>query len=376
MLNSAESFPLHYGQARANFCKHAEEAGGALESFRHPERGPDGGELFCDVAWFGSRRADHVLVLISGTHGVEGFCGSGAQTDLIRRGTLAELPPNLGVLMIHAINPFGFAWLRRVTHENVDLNRNWLDFNGPLPDNPGYDELSPMICPAQWDEESRVALTTALDAFAARSGARAAQWAMTAGQYRHPTGVYYGGTEPTWSRRTQEAIFASYLGAAKRIAIIDYHTGLGPFGFGEKIVTQPRQHPSFRRAMRWYGLAVTSSVDESSSSSAIFGDGLAAAPSLLPHADVTAIALEIGTLSSDQVMSAVLADAWLHAHGGIRSAQYHAIKTQIRDAFYCDTDVWKGMVVAQSMLMCRQAVAGLLSNQNTLGQVREAAVSA
>ena len=118
-MNSADSFSADYPEARAKFLKAAADAGGALEAMAHPERGPDGGDLATDVAWFGPRDAAAVLVMISGTHGVEGFCGSGAQVDWLRRGGAGGLPPGVAVLMIHAVNPYGFAWLRRVTQPAV-----------------------------------------------------------------------------------------------------------------------------------------------------------------------------------------------------------------------------------------------------------------
>ncbi len=104
-------------------------------------RGPDGGDLSTDVAWIGPRDAERVLVMISATHGVEGFCGSGAQIDWLNRGEAARLSTGFGALLVHAINPYGFAWLRRVTHENVDLNRNWIDFAAPPPENGDYETL-------------------------------------------------------------------------------------------------------------------------------------------------------------------------------------------------------------------------------------------
>src|SRR5687767_5641351 len=111
-----------YAEARTKFQDAAKAAGASLSSYVHPERGPDGGELATDVAWIGPADAAGVLVLVSGTHGVEGHCGSGAQVDWLRRGEAAHRAPNVAVMLIHAINPYGFAWSRRVTHENVDLN--------------------------------------------------------------------------------------------------------------------------------------------------------------------------------------------------------------------------------------------------------------
>jgi len=59
------------------------------------------------------------------------------------------------------------------------------------------------------------------------------------------------------------------------------------------------------------------------------------------------------------VTTALRADAWLHTHGDPTGPEAQAIKAQIRDAFYGDADDWKGMVAGQSLLACRQALAGL-----------------
>lgn len=80
---------------------------------------------------------------------------------------------------------------------------------------------------------------------------------------------------------------------------------------------------------------------------------------LLGHAEVTCVALEFGTKPVMDVLAALRADAWLHAHSDLRSAMGRDIKRQIRDAFYGDTDDWKGMVAGQSLLTCREAMAGL-----------------
>lgn len=358
-MNSADSFSPDFIQARDKFREAAASASGALESITCPERGPDGEELSTDLAWFGPREAEGILVMISGTHGVEGFCGSGAQVDWLRRGATNRLPAGLAVLMIHAINPYGFAWLRRVTQENVDLNRNWIDFDAAVPDNPGYDELSAAVLPAEWSEASQRESFQVLDAYRAKYGMDALQQALSGGQYKHPAGIYYGGASPTWARRTQTSIFETYLANAARVAIIDYHTGLGAWGCAEPMITDPIDSAGFKRARKWYGAAITSTVGGDSTSADIIGDGLAAASALLPGVEVTGMALEIGVQPPMQVLNALRADAWLHACGDPLGEQGRAIKAEIRAAFYGDADVWKGMVAGQSWLTCRQAIAGL-----------------
>jgi len=352
-------FSPTYAEARRKFLDAATGAGAALSAHIHPERGPDGGELTTDVARIGPADADAVLVLVSGTHGVEGHCGSGAQVDWLQRGEAQRLAPGVAVLLIHAINPYGFAWSRRVTHENVDLNRNFVDFSRPLPTNPEYDRLAEAVTPADWSPEAQAASRAVLRDYARTRGPQALVQALSGGQYAHPTGIFYGGTSETWSRRTLTAIFGEHLSAASDVGVIDYHTGLGPVGFAEQIVSAGRETEEYRRAAHWYGLAATSQSGGDSVSAKLAGDWLDAMPRLLPHARVTGMALEYGTVPSAQVMDALRADNWLHARGDPRGEQAAAIKAQIRAAFYVDTDIWRGMVLGQSLIATRQAAAGL-----------------
>lgn len=359
-MDAAASFSADYPEAREKFLAAARAAGATLERLSNPNLGPDGGALSTDVAWIGPRDAEAVLVMISGTHGVEGFCGSGAQVDWLSRGEAQRLPGGVAALLVHAINPYGFAWLRRVTEENVDLNRNWVDFSGPpQPLNPGYEALREAFGPAEWTEESRAATAKVIGAYMAEHGQKALAAAASSGQYTDPDGIYYGGAGPTWARRTQTAIFETYLGQAGRIGILDYHTGLGPWGFAEQIILEGRGDPRFERAARWYGAGLASIADGASASAELSGDGLAAAPQLLSHAEVTAIAMEYGTVSPARVLYALRADNWLHVHGDPTGPEAAAIKAQIREAFYGDRPDWKGMVAGQSLMVARQAAAGL-----------------
>lgn len=358
-MDTAAAFSATYAEARSKFRQAASAARATLDTVSNPNRGPDGGELSTDIAWIGPKDAGKVLVMLSATHGVEGFCGSGAQVDWLRRGEWAALPADTAVLLVHAINPYGFAWLRRVTEENVDLNRNWVDFNAPRPENPAYDALADAIGPADWSEVSQTENRAKLLAYAREHGFPALQQAVTGGQYRHPKGVFYGGDQPTWARRTQTAIYESYLRGAAKIGIIDFHTGLGPSGYGERILSARQGDAEYARALGWYGGAITSPADGTSTSAETAGDGLTAAPTVLGHAKVTGIALEYGTIPTTEVLDALRADAWLHAYGDPASEAATPIKATIRAAFFTDTDVWKGMICGQALLATRQAIIGL-----------------
>lgn len=358
-MHLPDGFGSDYFQARSRFREAVEAEGGVLQAIMHPDAGPGGRDLTMDIAWFGPVAAEAVLVLLSGTHGVEGFCGSGAQVAALKRGEFRRLPGGVAVMMVHAVNPYGFAWLRRVTHENIDLNRNWIDFSRPLPENPAYDALAEALCPPIWTQESLQASQARFGGFIAEHGYPAFQAGVTGGQHRHPSGLFFGGVAPSWSRTVLTDLLVSRLGRAARIAVIDYHTGLGPWGFGERMVMSPPGSPEFERARAWYGEVLTCPGEGSPTAEAIQGDMLSALPRLLPNAEITAMALEIGVLPPEITLDALRADAWLSTYGDPDSQIGRSIRKQMRDAFYGDADDWKGMVAVQSLLLCRQAIVGL-----------------
>ena len=355
----ASPFSSTYAEAREKFLQAATAAGARLWAYTHPRCGPDGEALTTDCAWIGDPQARAVLILVSGTHGIEGYCGSGAQIDWLRRAEAARLGRDQAVLLVHGINPYGFAWARRVTHENVDLNRNFVDFSSPLPANPEYARLAEAAKPLDWSKESQAAARKVLLDYARTNGFKAMAQVISGGQYTHPDGLFFGGSAPTWSRLTLEAIFKEHLSSASDIGLIDYHTGLGPEGYAEQIISAAHGSEEYHRAVLWHGLAATSQTSGDSVSARLAGDWLDAAPGLLGHARVTGIALEYGTVDSNRVLDALRADNWLHAHGDVASELGREIKQQIRDAFYVDTDIWRGMVLGQSLIATRQSIAGL-----------------
>ncbi|HUK11165.1 MAG TPA: M14 family metallopeptidase [Stellaceae bacterium] len=359
-MAARQYFSKDYQEARHKFREAATRAGAALNSHVRPKaRGPGGEELATDVARLGPSAASRVLLTISGTHGVEGFCGSGAQAGSFAAGLGRELPADTALVVVHAINPYGFAWLRRVNEDNVDLNRNFVDHGGKLPANPGYDELADAICPREWTSSALSAAQERLDEYREKHGSAALQAAITVGQYNHADGVFYGGACGTWSRATLNEIVDRHAGRARRLAIIDFHTGLGPWGYGEPIVIHRPGSPGLGRARQWYGDRTTSTALGNSTSADVRGDILSGMERRLAQTEVTGLAIEYGTLPLEQVLTALRADNWLHLHGKLDSTSGREIKAQVRDAFYGDKDDWKEMIFEQAFTHQRNALKGL-----------------
>ncbi len=359
-MATRDYFAADYREARRKFHDAAVKAGTRLAAYANDAAAAKAGEeLATDIAWLGPKEATRVLVTVSGTHGAEGFCGAGVQTGSLLSGFARDLPADTAFLAIHAINPYGFAALRRVTEDNVDLNRNFVAHDRPLPRNDGYVELADAICPSAWDAATRAAAQARLDDYARRRGAAALQQAITGGQYSHADGVFYGGAAPSWSRRTALSIAAEHLASARRIAVIDYHTGLGPYGHGERIVIHRPGTPGLARARQWYGDDITSTSLGTSASSDVVGDLLTGLEQALPQAEVTGLALEYGVRPFQETLDALRADNWLHLHGRLDSAQGREIKAEMRRVFYGDADDWKDMIFEQAIDAQRRALRGL-----------------
>ncbi|MGH6961770.1 MAG: DUF2817 domain-containing protein, partial [Dongiaceae bacterium] len=229
----------------------------------------------------------------------------------------------------------------------------------PYPVNEGYERLRDAICPASWTNEARAAADATLADYGAKHGAMALQAAISSGQYGHAAGVFYGGTGATWSHRTLAAILGRLGRGVRRVAFIDLHTGLGPCGYGEIMNNHAAGEASFERVSDWYDGEATSTEAGSSSSAPIHGDITIGVVGALPQAEIAGITLEYGTLPLDDVLNAVRADNWLHAHGDLCTAEGRAIKAEIRRAFYPDTDSWKGLVFERAQDVLDRALRGL-----------------
>jgi uncharacterized protein DUF2817 len=363
MSDTGQAFSHSYAQARTRFLQAARNAGLEVESNRHPLPGRDGEELAMDVARDGHPNAGSVLILSSACHGVEGFCGSGVQVAALQDAAWHDHARQRGVavLYIHALNPYGFSHIRRATHENVDLNRNFQDFSGPLPVNEAYREIQPLLLPEEWPPSQ--ANAAAIAQYVATHGEAAYQAAITRGQYEFPDGMFFGGTAPAWSNLALREVLRSHGRRAGRIAWIDIHTGLGPSGVGERIYAGRDDPAAVARARAWWdgkgATPVTSIYDGSSSSAFLTGLMWSSIYDECPQAEYTGIALEYGTLPVMETLHALRGEHWLHLHPQAPPALAAQIKRTMKDTFYVDTGEWKNQVLRQAREALFQAADGL-----------------
>lgn len=335
-----------YDRARRRLLASAEGASATLGLHVHPERGPGGEELATDVARFGAPigEARHVTFVISGVHGIEGHAGNGLQQLLVDSGRLASLAPGTAVVLVHAVNPYGMAWSRRVDHDNIDINRNFLVFDD-APDNPLYEEVDPLLNPTDPDlDPDDLSFVDGLLEFWNRVGDTVAMRTVSGGQYSHPAGVQYGGRHKTWSRQTLERIWSEHLEGAGSAVCLDIHTALGPSGQLTVFQTADETEASAELGAAVYPdhLWRADRTNHEPMDHGLLGPGFDdwAAGRL----DSAAFVLEFGTHDPISVLAAFRADNWLHQHHDPRGARGQQVAQLMQERMFIDDETWRTAV--------------------------------
>jgi Protein of unknown function (DUF2817) len=358
------NFSQTYSQARQKFLAAAAKAQCVLSSYQHPTaKGAEGEALTMDVASFLPQGVKQVVFVTSAMHGAEGFCGSGCQVTMLHDVALIErfAKARIGFVFLHAVNPYGFSHLRRTNEDNIDLNRNFVEYSEPLQANEGYDEVHSFVVPDQWPPSPQT--RDLVEGFIAKNGMAKLQEFVTVGQNKHKDGLFYSGIAPAWSNQTLREILRTHIAPYQAAAWIDIHTGLGPSGHGEKICAGRNAPEELARARLCWGADVVSPYNGESASAAIRGPAGTAMPTECPNTIGTVMALEFGTVPVMEVLQSLRADQWLENAKNeghhIDTSKAQAIKQSVKDTFYTDTDAWRGAVTSQSRVAVLQALMSL-----------------
>ena len=343
-------FAADFVAARARFRSAARRAGGTLQSYPLTSRtGPAGETLATDLAWFGNVAPKAVLIMTSATHGVEGHAGSALQAYVANSLARRRRSRALAIVLVHAINPYGFAFTRRVNEDNVDLNRNFVDFANLPPCGIDYRQVHPWLVPAAWAGPERERTEAQLSALAAELGPRRFQQVVCEGQYEFPDGLFFGGLAPTWSNRTWRTMLSELPACVLSVAHIDIHTGLGAYGHGEILFTL-RDETALQTAQGWYGdLGLQIHGTAGSAATGVFGTMNHAVAALAPQRRVCSISLEFGTVAFGRMLAAVRADNWLHVHGIVDSMHSARVKQELRACFCPDDLNWQSGLLERGM---------------------------
>lgn len=231
------SFPSNYEEGRERFVNSCIE----LEKLRDDIRNGDLpiltkklGTLTIDWCYIPAKKNnENLIILSSGVHGAEAFVGSALQKIFLEKLKTSKYE-NTSFLLIHAINPWGFFVNRRVSENNVDLNRNFsLDSSLYKRKNPHYSKLNDFLNPKRKVEISmyqnvKYYLQTVF--LVLKEGMKTLKQSIAGGQYISPKGIFFGGTRPDPQVNILENFLKPFILNYKRVFPFDIHTGLGTRG--------------------------------------------------------------------------------------------------------------------------------------------------
>ncbi len=322
-------FSDNYFEAQKRFIDLSHRLGFPTEIIPHPTFESKEGPVQVIVAVQGPTECEHVVFITSGVHGTELTAGSGIQLDLMQR-YIDNLPATTKVVWVHAVNPAGSVIFTRTDENNVDNNRNSINFSNALPQNPDYEELHDAICAFDVSGEAWDHANSQIKAYTNKNGAGALTQKVLKGQYTEPMGLFYGGNQTTWCTRNLQNVIARYGAGAKSATIIDLHTGVGPCGFCE--VMDLSSKPGDEVEWNLIGGFMCDAIDL-----------------LDVSVPPTKLILEFGTVPFEQVLDAHRRDNWLKRNRATAAPELkREIQQELKDVLFVDTPEWCEALLNQS----------------------------
>ncbi len=324
----------------------ARRASCRIETIPISSPGPAESDLTIDIASFGPEDARRVILHSSGLHGVEGFAGSAIQLQLLD--DFPSLPPDTALILVHILNPYGMAWLRRVNSGNVDLNRNFLvgeQYSGAPP---AYAELDSFLNPRTPPSRDFYFLKAAW--LILRRGMPVLKQAIVGGQYEYPKGLFFGGWKVEEELEKYGNWLRQRLKSAEYVIAMDVHTGLGRFG-EESLLVEPGNYETLRKS---FGPRVVQLEAERGPAYRIRGGLQNLIYQNALHAQVHFMGEEFGTYSAARVLHALREENRWHHYG--RATMGHPVKTTMKETFCPSAESWRRQVLERGAEWIRSAI--------------------
>lgn len=237
-LDYTSYFPENYEKAREEFKNlslEIETKYQAAEYFTFEVPSKVDSDLTVGICYIPAKTdSSRLIIMSSGLHGIEGYAGHAIQKFFIENYLNDELLEQTGILFIHSINPFGFKYYRKVTENNVDLNRNSSVTDSVYSTvNQAYPVVKDFLLQQKEVNfsslENRFFFLKAINEIRKASIPLLRQAALQ-GQYQDPQGIYYGGKMPEPQIDSLKTIIPGICEPYSIILAADLHTGYGERG--------------------------------------------------------------------------------------------------------------------------------------------------
>ncbi len=359
LFEATSFYSTDYFSARQRFLAASTRLGFEHHALQIHAPSPKDESLTIDIAVAGAAKPTSALILSSGVHGVEGLFGSAVQLAYLEQIAPRWQPPEgAAVILIHAINPFGFAWQRRFNEDNVDLNRNFLlaeeQYTGSPPLAAAFRNAMKPARP-----RTRFGFWTARMALLAlRHGFQSFWETLPVGQYDYPDWLYYGGGKPTQSSRALELFLPTLLNEANEVVHLDFHTGLGRWARCQLLASESEGLDNCAWWIEHFPADMVIKMKSFTRSYEVrggFGPWLRA---LFPDCLYRYTTAEFGTYSPMRVIGALADELRWHSELGTDSPA-HSARRRLTDTFVPRSRSWRAKTLHTGISVVQRAAHAL-----------------
>lgn len=333
----------------------------SVEIFSVPLESKTDSNLTIDFCYIPPKdTAEKLVIIISGTHGIEGYVGSAVQQMLMKEFFQPEMFSTTGLLLVHGLNAWGFKHQRRFTENNVDLNRNFSS-DAALFDtkNDGFVALYDMLTPkGELNMNSignRFFMLKAIQKIA-QKGMPALLQAFAQGQYQFPEGIYFGGQDFEQQVQILKNVLKDKATPYQKLLNLDLHTGFGERG-ELHLFPNPVDDPVLKHSMEKVFGGYRIDWGDSDNFYTVHGQMVEYIGSLFPGKLSIPMLMEFGTLNTGTTVGAVKS-AHISiienqgAHYGYKTPQ-DSIKAKAGyyEMFYPPSEAWRSNAIHVSKAM-------------------------
>jgi hypothetical protein len=278
-----------------------------------------------------------------------------------------------GLLLVHAINPWGMKNHLRVNPDNVDLNRNFVHAGMYDPGiNPDYDLLAGFLNPqrpVRTLEKEAIPFLFKVIRYMIQPGRARVQAASLLGQHRHAKGIYFGGREAQEETAVLMRLYRKALAEYQNFYQLDIHTGYGP-RYQMTVLVSPLDDHESSESSRKFDYPLVQKID-AHEFYAISGDmgeyvyRLRAAE--FAQKRVFAGGFEFGTYGDSlpalvRSLRITILENQLRQHGAVSRKAEDQVRAEYEELFFPREPRWREKALADG----RRAFAGILGAYNLI----------
>ncbi len=347
-------FP-EYRECRQKFMQAARYCNAKQQSYPISIRDKTDENLYIDVAYYGSEEPEKTIIISSGLHGVEGSIGSAIQVELMKNlDSYAIDISKTSIVFIHSLNPYGFAFRRRVNEDNIDLNRNF-SFDEDNPNNM-YDLMENFLNPKiirRYTTGPGYYLNLLKLAF--KYDIKSIRQAIAGGQRKYKNGIFYGGTLTSRSTQIVKSNIHSWTRGARKVFHLDLHSGLGKRGCVTLLFDDYPEKIFYRIKDYLHPFKVKGHDQDSGVYQANGTMGQWCRLNSTNEAYIFACA-ELGTLNPISILKSLRIENYYHNHGIVKSKPWIKSKEKLLKAFFPRSEKWKKTATNSGVTLVRKII--------------------